>query len=59
MKFCLVMSLNFVIVTCVLKMKEIAILTMNVKATTFVDQIIVQLHLILTMKLIAVVSLLK
>ena len=37
------------------KMKEIVILTMNVKATTFVDQTIVQLHLVLNLKLIAVV----
>ena len=46
--------MNFVIVTLVLKMKEIAILKMNVKATTFVDQIIVQLHLVLPLKLIVV-----
>ena len=39
------------------KMKEIVILTMNVNATTFVDQIIVQLQLVLTLKLIAVLVL--
>ena len=36
------------------KMKEIVIQTLNVKATTFVDQIIVHFHLGLTLKLIAV-----
>ena len=41
------------------KMKETVMLMMNVKATTFVAQTIVQLHLVLTQKLIAVVSLLK
>ena len=49
--------MNSVIATLVLKMKEIVIQTLNVKATTFVDQIIVQLHLISTLKLIAVVVL--
>ena len=39
------------------KMKEIVIQTLNVKATTFVDQTTVQLHLVLTLKLIAVVVL--
>ena len=38
------------------KMKEIVILTMNAKSTTFVDQIIVQHHLVLTLKLIAVMK---
>ena len=37
-------------------MKEIVILMMNVKATTFVDQIIVQLLLVLTQKLIVVIK---
>ena len=39
------------------KMKEIVIQTLNVKATIFVDQIIVHLHLVLSLKLIAVVVL--
>ena len=37
-------------------MKEIVIHMMNVKATTFVDQTIVQLHLALTLKLIVVIK---
>ena len=49
--------MNSAIVTLVLKMKEIVILTMNVKATTFVDQTTVQIHLVLGLKLIAVVVL--
>ena len=39
------------------KMKEIVILTLNVKTTTFVDQTTVHLHLVLIPKLIAVVVL--
>ena len=39
------------------KMKEIVIQILNVKATIFVDQIIVHLHLVLILKLIAVVVL--
>ena len=46
--------LDFVIATLVLKMKEIVIPTMNVKATNFVDQTIVQLHLALILMLIVV-----
>ena len=49
--------MNSVIVTLVLKMKEIVIHMMNVKATTFVDQTIVQVHLVLGLKSIAVVVL--
>ena len=37
-------------------MKEIVIHMMNVKATTFVDQTIVRLHLALTLKLIVVIN---
>ena len=39
----------------VLKMKGIVILMMSVKMVLFVDQTIVQLHLGLTLKLIAVI----
>ena len=39
------------------KMKEIVIQTLNVKATTFVDQTTVQFYLVLTLILIAVVVL--
>ena len=46
--------LDFVIATLVLKMKEIVIPTLNVKATNFVDQTIVQLHLALILMLIVV-----
>ena len=39
------------------KMKEIVILIVNVKTTTFVDQTTAQLHLALTLKLIVAVVL--
>ena len=45
------------IVTLVLKMKEIVIHMMSVKATIFVDQTTAYLYLVLTLKLIAVVVL--
>ena len=50
--------MNSAIVTLVLKMKEIVILIVNVKATNFVDPTIVQLLLVLTQKLIVVIMLL-
>ena len=40
----------------VLKMKEIVIHMMSVKMVLFVDQTIVQLHLVLTLKLIVVIN---
>ena len=49
--------MNSAIVTLVLKMKEIVILMMSVKMVLLVDQIIVQLHLVLTLKLIVVIPL--
>ena len=49
-------KLDSVIVTLVLKMKEIVILMMSVKMVFFVDQTIVQLHLVLTQKLIVVIN---
>ena len=49
-------KLDSVIVTLVLKMKEIVILMMSVKMVLFVDQTIVQLHLVLTLKLIVVIN---
>ena len=49
-------NLDSVIVTLVLKMKEIVIHMMIVKATTFVDQTIVMLLLVLTLKLIVVIN---
>ena len=52
-------KLDSVIVTLVLKMKEIVMLMMSVKMVFFVDQTTVQLLLVLTQKLIAVVLLLK
>ena len=51
-------KLDSAIVTLVLKMKEIVILMMSVKRIFFVDQTIVQLHLVLTQKLIVVMILL-
>ena len=45
-----------VIVTLVLKMKEIVILKMSVKMVFFVDPKIVQLHWVLSQKLIVVIS---
>ena len=50
-------KLDSVIVTLVLKMKEIVILMMSVKMVLLVDQIIVHLHLVLSLKLIAAVVL--
>ena len=49
-------KLNSVIVKFVLKMKEIVILMMSVKMVFSVDQTIVQLHLVLTQNLIAVIN---
>ena len=51
-------KLDFVIATLVLKMKEIVMLMMSVKMVFFVDQTIVQFHLVLTQKLIVVIMLL-
>ena len=48
-------KLDSVNATLALTMKETVIQTLNVKATTFVDQTPVQLHLVLTLMLIAVV----
>ena len=50
-------KLDFAIVTLVLKMKEIVMLIMSVKMVFFVDQTTVQLHLVLTQKLIVVIQL--
>ena len=47
--------MNSVIVTLVLKMKEIVIMITSVKATTFVDQTTVWLRSVLILELIAVV----
>ena len=49
-------NLDSVIVTLVLKMKEIVILMMNVKMVFFVDQTIAQMHSVLTLKLIVVIN---
>ena len=49
-------KLDSVIVTLVLKMKEIVILMMSVKMVFFVDQTIAQLHSVLTLKLIVVIN---
>ena len=49
-------KLDSAIVTLVLKMKEIVIQMMNVKVIFFVGQTIVWLHLVLTLKLIAVIN---
>ena len=48
-------KLDSVIVTLVLKMMEIVILMKSVKMVLHVDQTIVQFHLVLTQKLIAVI----
>ena len=48
--------MNSAIVTLVLKMKEIVMLMMSVKMVLLVDQTIVQLHLALTLNLIAVIA---
>ena len=50
--------LDFAIVTLVLRMKEIVIHIMSVKIILYVDQTIVQPHLALSLKLIAVMMLL-
>ena len=50
-------KLDSAIVTLVEKIKEIVIQTLNVKATTFVDQTTALLPLVLALKLIAVVVL--
>ena len=47
--------MNSAIVALALKMKVIVILMMSVKMVLLVDQIIVQLHLVLTLKLIVVI----
>ena len=47
--------LNSVIVTPVLKMREIVITIIIVKMVFFVDQTIAQLHWVLTLKLTAVI----
>ena len=49
-------KLDSAIVTLVLKMKEIVIFMMSVKMIFYVDQTIVQLHLVLTLKLIVVIN---
>ena len=46
--------MNSVIVKLVLKMKEIVILMKNAKKISYVDQIIVHIHLVLTLKQIVV-----
>ena len=46
--------MNFAIATLVLQMKEIVMLMMSVKMVLLVDQAIAQIHLVLTLKLIAV-----
>ena len=48
--------MNSAIVTLVLKMKEIVMPMMSVKMVLLVDQTIVQLHLVLTLKLIVVIQ---
>ena len=50
-------KLDSVIATLALTMKETVIQTLNVKATTFVDQTTALLPLVLALKLIAVVVL--
>ena len=49
-------KLDFAFVTLVLKMKEIVMLIMSVKMVFFVDQTIVQQHLVLSQKLIVVIN---
>ena len=49
-------KLDSVIVTLVLKMKEIVILMMSVKMVLLVDQTIAQILLVLTLKLIVVIQ---
>ena len=52
-------KLDSVIVTLVLKMKEIVILMKNAKKISYVDQIIVHIHLVLTLKQIVVLIILN
>ena len=52
-------KLDSVIVTLVLKMREIVIFILSVKMVLLVDQTIVQFHLVLTQKLIVVIPMLK
>ena len=47
--------MNSAIVTLVLKMKEIVMLMMSVKIVLLVDRTIVQLHLVLSLMLIALI----
>ena len=49
-------KLDSVIVTLVLKMKEIVMLMTSVKMALLVDQTIVQFHLVLTLELIVVIK---
>ena len=49
-------KLDSVIVTLVLKMKEIVILMMSVKLVLYVDQTIAQVQLVLTLKLTVVIN---
>ena len=49
-------KLDFAFATFVLKMKEIVTFMTSVKMVLFVDQTIVQLHLVLTQKLIVVIN---
>ena len=49
-------KLDSALVILVLKMREIVILIMSVKMVFFVDQTTVQLHLVLTQKLIVVIN---
>ena len=49
-------KLDSVIVTLVLKMKVVVVLMMSVRMVSYVDLIIVQLHLVLTLKLIVVIN---
>ena len=48
--------MNSAIVTLALKMKEIVILMMGVKLVFYADLTIVQIHLVLTLKLIVVIQ---
>ena len=52
----LLKKLDFAFATFVLKMKEIVTFMTSVKMVLFVDQTIVQLHLVLTQKLIVVIN---
>ena len=52
----LLKKLDFAFATFVLKMKEIVTFMTSVKMVLYVDQTIVQLHLVLTQKLIVVIN---